>query len=420
MSKLRVAHIITQLEVGGAQRNTLYTIANLNREQYEPFLICGLGGILTLETKQGNWPTYFVQYLARPVHPLKDTLAFIELYRRLREIKPHIVHTHSSKAGILGRLAAYFAGVPVIIHTFHGFGFTPKQKPFVRRFFIKLEKTCARLSTHLIFVSEANRSEAKQLGIGRNVPNSLIRSGIQMNPGLTSDPASLQDYERRQVSRPGGIRRKEPVRIRKKFEIPEDAWVVAYVGNFKPQKNPMDLARTAAIVLQKNPEIHFILVGDGELRPSVTSWVQERQIQNRVHFLKWKLRRNDVERIFTDSNCFLLTSLWEGLPRSLVEAFAACKPAVAYGVDGVRDILQNEINGFQIPPGNVDLAAEKILWLADNKQKAIEMGQNGRRLILKEFDIDTMVRQQEILYQELYEAVPLKSYYEPLWSNPSK
>src|SRR5262245_43414846 len=129
--KLRVAHIITQLELGGAQKNTLYTVAHLDPQRFEPTLLCGQGGLLKDEAKRGKWHTYFLRPLVRPVRPWKDAAALVSLYRKLRELKPHIVHTHSSKAGILGRIAAYLAGVPVIIHTFHGFGITPQQSSAV-------------------------------------------------------------------------------------------------------------------------------------------------------------------------------------------------------------------------------------------------------------------------------------------------
>src|SRR5438552_2611359 len=158
--RLRAAHIITQLELGGAQRNTLYTLGHLAPKRFAPVLLCGRGGILDEETKGAAWATHFVRFLGRSVNPLKDPLAFLAIYRLLRQIKPHIVHTHSSKAGILGRVAAYLAGVPVIIHTFHGFGFTPEQSAPVRTFYVLLEKICARLSTHLIFVSKDNEEEA--------------------------------------------------------------------------------------------------------------------------------------------------------------------------------------------------------------------------------------------------------------------
>ncbi len=405
--KKRVAHIITQLELGGAQQNTLYTVSHLDRECYEPLLLCGPRGILDQEARKGDWTTIFVRWLVRPLRPWKDLLALVWLYQLLRLHKPHIVHTHSSKAGILGRIAAYFAGVPVIVHTFHGFGFNDRQKPWTRRLYVSLEKSCAHLSTHLIFVSEENRKEAARRGIGKNVPKSLIRSGIGMNP---ADERSYSGQEQR-------IGNKVRQALKK---IPPDAWRVAYIGNFKPQKNPMDLARVASEVLKRKPEVHFFLVGEGELLRAVKAWCEEQGIDSHVHFLGWCQRQRDIREILAASNCFLLTSLWEGLPRALVEAFAAKLPAVAYGVDGVKDILQDGENGFLIPPNQVERAAEKILWLAEHPDQAAKMGQRGRDLVLKEFDIDKMVQQQQNLYKSLYEAVPLKSYYEPLWVSPPK
>ena len=247
---LRVAHIITQLELGGAQQNTLYTVGHLSRAQYEPILLCGPGGQLDEQAKAGSWPTHYVRWLVRPVNPFKDFLALFALYRLLREIKPHIVHTHSSKAGILGRMAAYLAGVPIIIHTFHGFGFTPTQLKPVRKLFIGLEKFCARLSTHLVFVSRDNQEEAHALGIGTGKPHSIIRSGILIEeaPLLSS--------------------------VREELNIPAKAWVVASVGNFKAQKNPIDLAKTAKTVLAEDPTVHFLFVGDGELRSAVERYVE--------------------------------------------------------------------------------------------------------------------------------------------------
>ena len=179
----------------------------------------------------------------------------------------------------------------------------------------------------------------------------------------------------------------------------------------------MDLAKTAQAVLAKDPNVHFLIVGDGELRAAVESFVRSEGIAANVHFLGW---RQDIPAILSASNCFLLTSLWEGLPRALVEASLARLPSVAYAVNGVNDILLEGETGFPIPPHDTNLAAEKILWLKNNPAEARKMGVNARTQVEKEFDIDTMVRQQENLYQSLYEAVPLKTYYEPLWADPSK
>lgn len=398
--RLRVAHLITQLELGGAQRNTLYTVKHLDQKRFEPCLIAGPGGILDDEARGSGVHVFFIPSLARSINPVKDLIATVQLYRLLRQIQPDIVHTHSSKAGILGRIAAYLAGVPVIIHTFHGFGFTPRQNAWVRKLYVRLERACAKLSTHLVFVSEDNRHTADELGIGLGKSSSLIRSGIVIDPESPTS-SSFKGDEKRQSNRG----------IQEKLKIPENAWVVTYVGNFKPQKNTMDLAKVAEIVLLQKPDVHFVLVGDGDERDAVKRFVSERQLEERVHLLGWLKRRGDIQEMLEFSNCFLLTSLWEGLPRALVEAFAARLPAVAYAADGVRDILKEGDTGFPITPGNIEQAAEKIMWLKANPDKAREMGQRARRLIEKEFNIDTMVRQQEELYEKLFNAVPLKEFY---------
>jgi len=392
MAKLRVAHIITQLELGGAQRNTLYTIAHLDPARFEPCLMSGPGGLLDEEAKSSGVPFFVISTLVRPIRPVKDIRALIALYRHLRHLQPDIVHTHSSKAGILGRFAAYVAGVPVIIHTFHGFGFTPRQNKLLKYLLIRVEKFCSLLSTHLVFVSRENRQEAGTLGIGPGKASSLIRSGIS----LQGPPSST---------------------IRREAGIPENAWVVTSVGNFKPQKNPMDLARTAVGVLEENPEIHFLFVGDGELRPAVESWVRGQPHSENIHFLGW---RRDIPEILAASNVFILTSLWEGLPRALVEAFAVKLPAICYAVDGVKEIVDDGKNGYLIIPGDVETAKRRILELKNKPLEAQEMGRRGYELIRSEFDIDLMVRQQEELYDKLFSDVPLKEYYKPHGSlNPS-
>jgi glycosyltransferase involved in cell wall biosynthesis len=393
--KLRVAHIITQLELGGAQRNTLYTVESLDLTRFEPCLISGIGGMLDNEAQLLKIPHFFVRPLVRPIRPIKDVRAILEIYRLLRHFRPDIVHTHSSKAGILGRIAAYFAGVPVIIHTYHGFGFTPRQRPWLRNFLIGVEKACAWMSTHLVFVSEDNRREAAQLRIGPRTSTSLIRSGIEITPKPWT----------------GEERRKAPPEdIFSEWQLPTDAWIVCYVGNFKPQKNPFDLIKVAADVVRASPEAHFLLVGDGEGKEKMQRAIAEQSLENKVKLVGWR-RRDEVRRILAQSKVFLLTSLWEGLPRALVEAFAAQRPGVAYAVNGVRDILKDGENGFLIPPGDTALAAEKILWLKDHPQEAAAMGQRARALVETEFDIDRMVRQQEELYDKLFKEVPLKSHY---------
>src|SRR5262245_19428064 len=179
--KLKVIHIITMLELGGAQGNTLFTVANLDKSKFEVGLITGPGGILDEEARNlTGVRVTFVPPLIRSVHPIKDALALFALTRILRKEKPDIVHTHSSKAGILGRLAAKMAGVPTIIHSIHGFGFNPYQKVLAQSVFVFLEKRMARFTTVLIAVAQENIKAGLRLGIGRPNLYRLIRSGVDI------------------------------------------------------------------------------------------------------------------------------------------------------------------------------------------------------------------------------------------------
>jgi len=380
---LKVCHLITQLELGGAQQNTLYTVKNLNRLNFAPFLVTGIGGMLDEEAQKKTWETIFIPSLVRRVHPFLDMVSLWHLYRLFRERKPHILHTHSSKAGILGRIAGYLAGVPVIIHTFHGFGFTPTQSPLVYRLFVGLEKCCALLSTHLIFVAQDNQTEAQLLKIGRERSQSVIRSGIEMHTAV-------------------------PTPLRAELGIPEGTWLVVSVGNFKPQKNPLDLIKTAQAVINQDPQVHFILVGDGPLRSEAETLAETLGIRAHVHFLGW---RRDAPAITAAANAFLLTSLWEGLPRALVEAMSQHIPSVAYAVNGIKDLLVEGETGFPIEAGQWAQAAEKLLWIKAHPAEARILAQGAYLKVQTDFNIDQMVRAQEKLYADLYDKVPLKEVY---------
>ena len=374
MERLRVAHLITRLEMGGAQLATLYTTGRLRRDEFEPFLLYGEPGLLEARAI-ASAPSERVASLVHPIRPHRDLQATLALARRLRRLAPHIVHTHSSKAGILGRVAARLARVPIVVHTVHGFGFTPAQAPWVRASFIAVERYCASLTDHLLFVSEDNLRRAIELDLLRGASASVIRSGI--------------------VTRPATV-----TRVRSELGIADRAWVVAWVGNFKPQKNPLELARVAAALVERDADVHVLLVGDGELRAEVER-VLARSLPatRRVHVLGW---RRDVPEVLAAANAFLLTSLWEGLPRALVEAFAAGLPAVAHPVDGIRDLLVDGHNGFAPAVGDVAQMVERLLWLKHHPDQAARMSEHARAAVRSEFDVDEMVRAQERLYHALW------------------
>ncbi len=376
--KIRVAHLITKLELGGAQQNTLYTVEHLDPERFEAVLICGAGGILDEEARALGRRLLVAPHLRREVRPLDDLRALWELYRHLRRERPAIVHTHSSKAGILGRLAARLAGVPVILHTFHGFGFTPGQAAPVRWAYVLAERLCATFSTRLIFVSRSNLEEAAARGLGWRGRYVLIRSGVR----LSDFPAAVADKGAKKAAL--GLGMHKPL--------------VLSVGNFKPQKNPEDFVRLARRVLDARPEARFCFVGDGPLRTKLEAGIVREKLHGKLALPGW---RRDAAELLACADVFVLTSLWEGLPRALVEAMKSGVPCVCYATDGVRDLIVDGENGFLVAPGDWSGAADKVARLIAEPALRERMGKAAAAAIGPEFDIDGMVRRQEELYGNL-------------------
>jgi len=364
------------LELGGAQQNTLYTVSHLDREKFAPVLITGKGGILDSEAAALNGvETHFIKHLIRPTCPLRDLAGFFTIWRLLIKIKPDIVHTHSSKAGILGRWAAYFAGVPFIIHTFHGFGFHDFQWAPVKYLYICIEWLTAKISGALVVVSTDNIVKALRHGVGRREQYCVIRSGID-----------VEKYKNKAGSR---------AEKRKELGIPADKKVITTIGPFKPQKNLEDFITVAELVNASRPGTVFLIIGDGRQRPRLELLIGSMEPAAAVKLLGW---RRDVDGILAATDIFAMTSLWEGLPRSVLEAMSAGLPVVANAVDGVREIVKDGETGFLITPRDTKTMAEKLIELTDNAERAVAMGEKGRLQISREFDIAFMVEQQERLY----------------------
>jgi glycosyltransferase involved in cell wall biosynthesis len=378
-----VCHIITKLELGGAQRNTLFTVSHLDKSRFRTFLITGEAGILDEEAHvlMGN-ALFHVPRLGRHIRPLKDALAFISLVRLLRQIKPTIVHTHSSKAGIIGRLAAWAAGVPVVVHSIHGFGFTRYQHPFRRLLLIGAERLAARVTTRFFAVSEANRSEgvARRLFTGNNC--TVIRSGIDIE--AIRKTAVNTDVKKREL----GFDPAQPL--------------IGMVAPMKPQKAPLDFIRAAALVRASHPNLGIVLVGDGELRPAVEAEIDCQGLREHVKLLGW---RHDVPEILRCLDVFILTSLWEGLPRVYLEALTAGVPIVGTRVDGADEVIKDGANGYLVEPRDVIGVAKRVQRLLDDRDLRVAMGRRAAAGLPVEFDIYEMVRRLESEYDRLIAGV---------------
>jgi glycosyltransferase involved in cell wall biosynthesis len=398
---LRVVHVITKLELGGAQENTLYTLGHLDPARFSGLLVAGRAGLLVEDARravrEGRYEARFVPALVREIRPLCDAAALAALVRILRaELRsararggggpaPVVVHTHSSKAGVLGRAAARLAGVPIVIHSIHGFAFHPRQRAAVRRLWVALERLAARWTTHFVAVAQADVEEGVALGLFPRERATLIRSGIEV--------ARFAG---------GGLDRAAK---RAELGVPADAPLAGMIGNFKPQKNPVDFVRLAARVAERVPAARFVLAGDGPLRGAVEAEARRLGIGGRLLLLGW---RRDVDELIPCLDVLVLTSLWEGLPRVFPQAMAAGRPVVAYRVDGAPEAVEEGVTGFLVEPGDWEGAAARVAELLLDPVRAAALGSAGRARV-GEFDAGEMVRRQEELYERLWRQLPARS-----------
>ncbi|MGA2192207.1 MAG: glycosyltransferase family 4 protein [Nitrospirota bacterium] len=381
--KRRVVQIITRLELGGAQQVALYTARNLPRSLYDVTLIAGGEDILSADARAVP-ELHFIEMpeLVREISPLYDLKALIGLCRMLRKLVKEspegvIVHTHSSKAGILGRLAARIAGARVIVHTIHGYGFNDEQGWLRRRLFITLEKIASRCTDRFIAVAFNNIAKGSANGIFEEDRAVVIRCGIDM------------DYFKSTPT--------DPQKKRDELGLPPGAPVVTMVSCLKPQKAPVDFVRVAASVLESVPGAHFVQAGDGELKDEVLKEAGRLGIEKNFHLIGW---RDDVRDIIHISDIVVLTSLWEGLPIVLMQAMAAGKPIVATAVDGTPEAVKDGVNGFLARPHDIDGMAEKVVLLLSDKGLANKMGSAGKGLA-SEFDEKKMLQDICTLYERL-------------------
>lgn len=375
-----VCHVITKLELGGAQEVALYIVSHLDRSRYRPVLVAGPGGMLTDEAcALSGVQTVIVPSLCRQIHAVSDLLALIRLTLLFRRLRPSIVHTHSSKAGIVGRWAAWLARVPVIVHTVHGFGVTPSQPPWLRRLLIGLERITGWITTHWITVAEADVLKGRQWGVfDSNV--SVIRAGIDPRPF------------RQPLSPP--IRS----RLRGDFGAEEGDYLIGTVACLKPQKAPEDFVAVAKRVCEHIPNAQFVLIGDGILRARIETLIRQYGLQQRVKLAGW---RRDIDHAMNSMDALVLTSHWEGLPRVILEAVSAGLPVVATNVGGIKEVADLGGNIQLCQAGDTPGIAARIEVLAQAGGRGEALAADRRDELPREFHIEEMLRRYQSLYDTL-------------------
>ncbi len=383
---MRVTHVITRLIVGGAQENTVTSVLGLREKPgIEVDLISGpsTGAEGSLEPVFARRPGLFSvePSLIRPLHPWKDWIALRRLARRFRGSRPDIVHTHSGKAGILGRLAAAQARVPIIIHTIHGPSFGAFQGVIPNLLFRRAERHAAKVTTHFVVVAEAMAAQYLAAGIGIREQYTRIFSGFELEPFLEA---------RNETGR------------RASLGIAADDIVVCMIARLFKLKGHDELLAVAPELLRACPQLKFLLVGDGPCRRRFEKRAAQLGIRERFVFTGL-VPPAEVAPLLGISNLLVHLSRREGLPRAVPQALAAGIPAVVYDCDGAREVCIEGQTGFLVCPGDLARVRDGILELARRAPLRARLGLAGREFVRARFSADTMVDEIHQLYLRLSE-----------------
>lgn len=383
---MRVAHIITRMIVGGAQENTLFNCRDLI-ELYgdDVLLITGPslgpeGDLLQQgrgEERAADVPVHEIPTLCRAISPLKDQASYFAIQKVLRDYEPDVVHTHSAKAGMLGRLAAWSLKVPAILHTVHGAPFYPYQPWLTRTFYRACEKYAAARCHVLISVADAMTDQLVAAGVAPREKFTTIYSGMDVDPFLHAN--------------------EHRARVRQELGFGSEDIVVGKIARLFELKGHDDVITAAKTVIATNPRVKFLFIGDGMLRKSLGQQIATANLQK--HFVFTGLVPPATIPNYVGAMDLLVhASLREGLARALPQALIAGKPVVSYDVDGAREVTVPERTGFLIKPRDVNGLAQAIIQLAGDSELRTRMGCEGQRRFADQFRHQTMTRRIRELY----------------------
>lgn len=388
MAVRKVVHIITRLDQGGSARNTMLTVLGHDRTRFEPVVVTGPAG--TWNAQGGLTATmdnfrllekeairyHMVPSLVRHINPKADLAALWKLLVLLRQEQPHIVHTHTSKAGVLGRLAARIRGVPLIVHTPHGHVFYGHFGSISSWVFLQIERALAWITDELIALTTAEKTEHLERGIGYVDRFAVIPSGI--------------DIDRFKQARTAGKVMPEW------FDCPTDATVIGSIGWLTNIKGHRFLVDAVAQLKQEHPHLHLVILGSGDQREALLRQASKAGISHAVHLVG---RREDVELALAGMDCFVLPSLNEGMGRALIEAMAAGLPVIASRVGGIPALIENEKNGLLVSAGDSLALAAALRRILSDPTWACTLGRNAMQSIGTGYGIPAMVQTIESVYR---------------------
>jgi len=383
--KTRVAHVITRLILGGAQENTLLTVEGLQRmPEYEVVLITGpaIGpeGELVERARRNGVRLDIIDAMRREMDPARDAIALLELLRHLKRFRPDVVHTHSSKAGILGRLAARLLRVPAIIHTIHGLPFHPYEGKWRNRLFISLERLAARWSDKVITVADAMIEKSVAARVAHRSKFVTIYSGMEVEPFLRS-----------------GTLRKE---TRKELGFETTDIVIGKIARLFELKGHDFALDAAPAIIARQPRVRLLFVGDGLWRERLEEKARRLGIAERVTFAGL-VDPSRIPAMISAMDIVVHASLREGLARVLPQAFLCGKPVVSFDVDGAREVVIDGETGWLVAAESTEGLQRALLGGIEHRRRAGTMAQRGRALCKERFPAEIMVGRIASLYREL-------------------
>ena len=376
--RMKVLHLITYFPIfHGAQENTCLTVNYHDKTRCDAWLGTQPGGSL-LASVNADVHIAPIPHLQRSVHPLKDFLAFWEIYRLCRRERFTIMHTHISKAGVLGRLAARLAGVPIIVHTVHTISFQASESKMVNRLYLWLERLCAPMTSCFLVVSQLNTEKHLEAKIGKPEQYRLVYSGV--------------DVERLKALRYG------PETVRAHFGIPADRRIVVWIGRLAYQKDPQNFVRAAAQVCRALPDVTCLMVGDGPLRAEVEALIDQLGMRGRIIITGF---RDDVAEILSSASVLGHSSRFEGMGRVISEAMLLGVPVAGTAVDGVVEAIQSgQRGGLLVPSEQSEQLAGALCQLLEDRALAERLAAEGRGWAWERFDARQMVKLIESIYAE--------------------
>ena len=379
--KIRVGHVITRFHGAGGAKNTIMTCTGLDKSRFEVDLIVGASA--DKWRAEGAGVTWIqIPDLVRQVHPIKDVRAARSLKRLFAKRHYDIVHTHLGKAGILGRWAAHQVKAPIVIHGLHGATFNPTQSAISNAVYLGLEKKAMTWTDKIISVGEDLMQRYLDAGVGRPEDYVIIHSGMDLTA----------------FRRAAEMSREERIAKRRELGLPEDAFIAGYIAALEWRKGHHYLIDVVKELAPYYPRLHMVFAGEGFSSERLKRLVVDAGLTDRIHFLGY---RNDVPEIMAMLDIKLFASEREGLPQVLVQADAVGIPVLAFEAEGVREMVHDGINGFVFPHGDTESMSSALARFMEEPWLSAEMGEKGRALVDDRWDIATMQRKTQELYDEL-------------------